>query len=345
MGQMLAIGDGANDVAMIQAADIGVGIFGKEGRQAVNNSDYAIGQFRFLVRLLLVHGTLSHYRLARLIKYSFYKNVAFGLMFFYFQFYCGFSGQAIVGSIAAAMYNVVLTSLPILFFAVIDRPLSDTSYVVFPQLYYQNTSLNMRIFWKSILLAMIHSAICFFIPLYSVPLSMNENGINDLYSVGNIVYTCLLITVNLEIAIVSRFWTIIFGIFLLLSILPVWLLFLWLAGFVLNAMEYTDPQINGAAHQLCRNPNFWFAILLTAGLTFGTRLIERTMKHRLNPDDDMIVSAHEQLRNRFLKQKQKARLERIKSGGAASGAAVDGASGLGVEMTPNATMDYGKTIP
>jgi hypothetical protein len=45
-GKMLAIGDGANDVAMIQSADIGVGIMGKEGRQAVNNSDYAIGQFR-----------------------------------------------------------------------------------------------------------------------------------------------------------------------------------------------------------------------------------------------------------------------------------------------------------
>lgn len=48
-GRMLAIGDGANDVAMIQAADVGIGIMGKEGRQAVNNSDYAIGQFRFLV--------------------------------------------------------------------------------------------------------------------------------------------------------------------------------------------------------------------------------------------------------------------------------------------------------
>jgi P-type E1-E2 ATPase len=46
---MLAIGDGANDVAMIQAADVGIGIMGKEGRQAVNNSDYAIAQFRFLV--------------------------------------------------------------------------------------------------------------------------------------------------------------------------------------------------------------------------------------------------------------------------------------------------------
>lgn len=65
---LLAIGDGANDVAMIQAADVGVGIAGKEGRQAVNNADFAVGQFRFLGRLLLLHGTLSSYRIARLIK-------------------------------------------------------------------------------------------------------------------------------------------------------------------------------------------------------------------------------------------------------------------------------------
>ena len=56
----LAIGDGANDVAMIQAANVGVGIAGEEGRQAVMSSDYAIGQFRFLTRLLLVHGRWSY---------------------------------------------------------------------------------------------------------------------------------------------------------------------------------------------------------------------------------------------------------------------------------------------
>ena len=78
---MLSVGDGANDVAMIQAADVGVGIIGKEGRQAVNNADFAISQFRFLVRLLLVHGSLSAYRLSRLIKYSFYKNVTLGVRF------------------------------------------------------------------------------------------------------------------------------------------------------------------------------------------------------------------------------------------------------------------------
>lgn len=89
----LAIGDGANDVAMIQAANVGIGLAGKEGRQAVNNSDYAISQFRFLVRLLLVHGQLSHYRLARLIKYSFYKNIAFAFILIYYQFFNGFSGE------------------------------------------------------------------------------------------------------------------------------------------------------------------------------------------------------------------------------------------------------------
>ena len=73
---------------------MGVGIMGKEGRQAVNNSDYAVAQFRFLTRLLLLHGSLSAYRLSRLIKYSFYKNIAFGGMLFFYQFYCGFSGQA-----------------------------------------------------------------------------------------------------------------------------------------------------------------------------------------------------------------------------------------------------------
>lgn len=69
----LSIGDGANDVAMIQEAHVGVGIAGEEGRQAVMSSDYAIGQFRFLTRLVLVHGRWSYRRLAETIANFFYK--------------------------------------------------------------------------------------------------------------------------------------------------------------------------------------------------------------------------------------------------------------------------------
>lgn len=70
----LAIGDGANDVSMIQMADVGVGICGQEGMQAVMASDFAIAKFKILEKLLLIHGHLNYDRLAKLIIYFFYKN-------------------------------------------------------------------------------------------------------------------------------------------------------------------------------------------------------------------------------------------------------------------------------
>lgn len=196
---LLAIGDGANDVAMIQAADVGVGIAGKEGRQAVNNADFAVGQFRFLGRLLLLHGTLSHYRIARLIKcagsiiagarachdsriptfdttctsfsrYSFYKNIIFSNLLFFYQFYCGFSGQALYDSVSAGVYNVFLTSLPIIVFSLFDKPVSNETLATVPQVYNKSTSLTPGAFWKSIWDSVVHSAICFFLTLYSVRL-------------------------------------------------------------------------------------------------------------------------------------------------------------------------------
>lgn len=73
---LLAIGDGANDVSMIQAAHVGVGISGVEGLQAARSADVAIGQFRYLRKLLLVHGAWSYQRISKVILYSFYKNIA-----------------------------------------------------------------------------------------------------------------------------------------------------------------------------------------------------------------------------------------------------------------------------
>ncbi|VDO03931.1 unnamed protein product [Rodentolepis nana] len=91
----LAIGDGANDVGMIQAAHIGIGIYGVEGRQAACSSDYAIAQFRFLNKLLLVHGAWSFNRITKVILYSFYKNVCLYVIQFWFGMISGFSGQII----------------------------------------------------------------------------------------------------------------------------------------------------------------------------------------------------------------------------------------------------------
>lgn len=78
---------------MIKEAHIGVGISGQEGLQAVLASDYSIAQFRYLERLLLVHGRWSYYRMCKFLRYFFYKNFAFTLCHFWYAFFCGFSAQ------------------------------------------------------------------------------------------------------------------------------------------------------------------------------------------------------------------------------------------------------------
>jgi P-type E1-E2 ATPase len=88
----LSIGDGANDVSMIQEAHIGVGIAGKEGTQAMRASDYSFGQFRYLSKLLLVHGRWGYRRISWFICYYFYKNIAVVFTELWFAIFNGFSG-------------------------------------------------------------------------------------------------------------------------------------------------------------------------------------------------------------------------------------------------------------
>ena len=161
---LLAIGDGANDVAMLQAADIGVGLLGKEGRQAANNADFAFARFASLPRLLLVHGTLADYRLSRLIKYSFYKNVAFAAMLLCFQFFNGFSGQALLDGVTSAFYNAFFTALPAGFFAGLDRPTRHLATLeMAPRAYNSRPALTAAAFWRtSVLSGAVHGAVRIF---------------------------------------------------------------------------------------------------------------------------------------------------------------------------------------
>jgi P-type E1-E2 ATPase len=91
----LAIGDGGNDVPMIQAAHCGVAVLGKEGTQAALASDFTIGDFQCLQRLLLVHGRYSYARLAYIAQFSFYKSWVFCIVQMIFAFVSNFSGASL----------------------------------------------------------------------------------------------------------------------------------------------------------------------------------------------------------------------------------------------------------
>ena len=131
----LAIGDGANDIAMIQEAHVGIGITGREGLQAARASDYSIAQFRFLLKLLLVHGRWFYVRISKYVLATFYKEMFFYLTQAMFQGYCGYTGTSLHEQWSLSMFNTLFTSLPVLVLGIFYKDLSAITLLAVPELY------------------------------------------------------------------------------------------------------------------------------------------------------------------------------------------------------------------
>jgi hypothetical protein len=202
----LSIGDGANDVPMIQAAHVGVGISGMEGQQAANSADYAIGQFRYLHRLTLVHGRANYYRLALLIRYFFYKNAVVVITQFWYCLFNQFTGQSLYEQWTLAAYNVFFTALPVVIVGIFERPVLDTDNIhKFPKLYsagLRDELLNMRVFAQWMFNAIFHSAIIYFAVMYLWDARIGKNGMPvGLDGVGVTMYATVIVVVNFKLAL------------------------------------------------------------------------------------------------------------------------------------------------
>uniref|UniRef100_A0A8C1AXW0 Phospholipid-transporting ATPase n=2 Tax=Cyprinus carpio TaxID=7962 RepID=A0A8C1AXW0_CYPCA len=156
----LAIGDGANDVSMIKTAHIGVGISGQEGMQAVLSSDFSFAQFRYLQRLLLVHGRWSYLRMCKFLRYFFYKNFTFTFVHFWYGFFCGFSAQMGLDTYYwTAVNQFFLWGSLSVYFAVTFTMYSNGMYLIFtssfPFIGTARNSLNQPNVWLTIFLTTI----------------------------------------------------------------------------------------------------------------------------------------------------------------------------------------------
>lgn len=206
----LAIGDGANDVAMIQAAHIGIGIRGEEGTQAVNSADYAIGQFRFLGELLLKHGRYNYNRMSGLVCYMFYKNILMSMAMFWYNFNCGFSGQKYYTEGAILLFNLAYTSIPIIMFAVYDVDVSKTVVHAYPQLY--QSSVNSEnftnfVFWSWIASAVVESIVLSVLPLFTLNGYNPHTGLEStVLEPGTTCLTAIVIAVNIKMFFIQSKW-------------------------------------------------------------------------------------------------------------------------------------------
>ncbi|WVR06936.1 hypothetical protein IAU60_003972 [Kwoniella sp. DSM 27419] len=209
---LLAIGDGANDVSMIQAAHVGVGISGVEGLQAARSADVAISQFRFLRKLLLVHGSWSYQRLSKLILYSFYKNITFALTLFWYSWFNDFSGQISFEGWSMSYYNVIFTILPPLVIGIFDQFVSARMLDRYPQLYQlgqQNHFFTPVRFWYWVGNAFYHSVVLFAFSLlvFRNDLIQSDGKNSGLWVWGTTLYLAVLLTVLGKAALISDVWT------------------------------------------------------------------------------------------------------------------------------------------
>lgn len=300
----LAIGDGANDVSMIQTADIGVGISGQEGMQAVMASDFAITRFHFIERLLLIHGHWCYDRLARMVLHFFYKNAAFVFVCFWFQLYAGFSGQVMIDQMYLMLFNLFFTSLPPVAVGVFDRDAPADLLSSSPHLYSVgrlSTVYKPHSFWVNMADALYQSLVVFYVAFGAF--SGSDMG---LWEFGTLLCSQCILVMLIQLGVETKSWTIFHWMATLASVV------LYLGfGLTYNAVcsqceGLTNPY--WVMQHGLMDPTQYLVLVITAILSTLPRIFIRAVTNTLQPTD--VVTA---VRIRRRERNTKKMLEKVES--------------------------------
>jgi len=297
----LAVGDGANDVAMIKEAHIGIGIYGEEGVQAVQAADYSLGEFQYLWELLLKHGRWNYIRLSEMILYFFYKNLVFTMPQWFFTFYCIYSGQTVYDDWYLTLYNMLFTAFPLMVRALFEYDIAPPKRVsahsniwtdpvtseiaiepnheslrnplirrLFPRAYITSQTGSIFTFWWFLFWianGIFHSIIIFFIPLcvYGESDILKHNGLSaDFWCVSITSFCCIVFVVNLKFVFVCRLWNVFHIVTVLFISIAVYWAFIW----VYDAITFANNR--HTLEMLMGTAPFWLCILVCSGLSIVT---------------------------------------------------------------------------
>uniref|UniRef100_A0A2P2MSF1 Phospholipid-transporting ATPase n=1 Tax=Rhizophora mucronata TaxID=61149 RepID=A0A2P2MSF1_RHIMU len=283
----LAIGDGANDVSMIQMADVGVGICGQEGRQAVMASDFAMGQFRFLKRLLLVHGHWNYQRVGYLVLYNFYRNAVFVLMLFWYILCTAFSTTSALTDWSSVFYSVIYTSIPTIVVGILDKDLSHRTLLKYPKLYvagHRQEAYNMQLFWITMADTLWQS-----IGLFVIPVLIYAESTIDIWSMGSLWTIAVVILVNIHLAVDIQRWVYITHV-------AVWgsVIITYACMVVLDSIPIFPNY--GTIYHLAKSPTYWLTIVLIIVVSLLPRFLFKIVYQTFWPSDIQIAREAEILK-------------------------------------------------
>jgi phospholipid-translocating ATPase len=233
--KILCVGDGGNDVPMILAADVGVGIQGKEGKQAAMASDFSLLKFRDLGPLLLYHGRNSYKRGGVMALFVIHRGLIISFMQILFSLLFGYIKIPVFNGILMLGYSTVYTMLPV-FSLVFSEDLTYAQALKFPKLYQKlqkGRELSLRKFlqWtlKSLFQAFVIIVLCYIILPYNFSI------------VTTISYSALILTELLNtISNVNSFsWVVVISLILSILVFAVSMVYFpWLLDTAIFKAEY-----------------------------------------------------------------------------------------------------------
>lgn len=251
----MAIGDGANDVAMIKMAQIGVGVAGKEGMDSCNNADITLPEFKYLKRAIVAYGHMSHLRVSEAFEYYLEKNSVLAIMHIVYSFYNLMSVQMIIDSLLLTMFNLLITNFTILFQSMIERDMDIEIMMKYPQVFKQ-FELKYRpnsVFTSLRLLKCVYySVVVILLSKYITgdQTIFSDGTVNDLNAESLAVFCGVLFGVTIEYFIHTNYYT----FFMLGSIIFMFVVVavcLWL-GTYSNGFGTTSlgvgVQVSGSLH-------------------------------------------------------------------------------------------------
>ncbi|KAA0724264.1 Phospholipid-transporting ATPase ID [Triplophysa tibetana] len=296
----------------VASAHIGVGISGQEGMQAVLSSDYSFAQFRYLQRLLLVHGRWSYHRMCNFLCHFFYKNFAFTLVHFWYGFQCGFSAQTVYDQWFITLFNIVYTSLPVLAMGLFDQDVNEQYSSRYPNLYRPgqlNQLFNKRKFFTCTLHGVCTSFILFFIPYGAFISAVRGDGsqISDQQAFAVTIATSLVIAVSVQIGLDTNYWTAVNHFFIWGSLAVYFaILFAMQSDGLFNIFPNQFTFI-GTARNSLDQPVVWLVIFLTTVVCIMPMVAIRFIKTDCYPTQTDKVRLLQQATRRQGPQEQNLR--------------------------------------
>lgn len=201
----LAIGDGANDIAMIQASHVGIGISGREGLQAARVSDYSIAQFRFLQRLLFVHGRWNYIRTGKYILGTFWKEIVFYLVQAQYQRYNGYTGTSLFEPASLTVFNTLFTSLPVILLGIFEQDMRAETLLAVPELYtfgQKNMAFNFKLYIWWMFMAASESVLIYHV-IYGIYTCALFNADTTIFAMGTLAFTVCVVFINLKMLVLE----------------------------------------------------------------------------------------------------------------------------------------------